>query len=116
MTNPPKDTPSEQLREQPVTSTYSVTIDYLRMAVEKVLYKRVTSFRAVNYEELTDDLMSLIEQRDATIEREARIDELKEVIAEWWHPRFCKKSGAQFKDCPACYAERRLAQLKKEQP
>lgn len=48
----------------------------LRAAIEKKLYDRVTSFKAVSYEELTDELLGIMLAQKHRWQLEARIDEL----------------------------------------
>lgn len=49
----------------------------LRRQIEKLLYEKATSFQAINYEELTDDLLALF-----TTQNTALLKEVEKVI-DW---------------------------------
>ncbi len=52
----------------------------LREQVEQTLYKHITSFQAVSYEDTTDALIQLITQYGETREREGRKEELSSLL------------------------------------
>lgn len=55
-------TQEDNLKEHIATANYAFNKN--RLALEQILYKHVTSFKAVNYEELVDELETFFNQRE----------------------------------------------------
>ena len=59
----------------------------LKQGIEKILYKNITSFQAVNYEETAEELATLFEQHSL----DSRIDEVQNIDLWYSNPSVLDK-------------------------